>query len=469
VADVLTIIWVVGLTNAFNLLDNMDGLAAGIALLTALALAAFSVSFGDPRVALLCFLLAGACAGFLVYNFNPARIFMGDSGSLTLGFFLSAVALLGTSTMAGGVVLTLAVPVLVMALPILDTTLVTIVRILHGRSPAQGGRDHLSHRLVALGLSERQAVVMLYVLSAAFGVLAFVANVVDLWLAAALGALGLIAVVLFAIFLAHVRVYTDAEYRQAPAPPDRATVVGGVLMFKRQVFELLLDFNLVCVAYLGAYLLKFEGTLSGLFLVQFSQSLPYVIAVKLTALLAFGVYRAVWRYLSLPDLLTLAKASTAGTLGSMLIVWVVFRFELFSRSVFVIDWLLLTTLLVASRLSFRGLRDWFARLPRAQATRALIAGAGDEAELTLRTLLRDPNRSIEPVGLLDDDQAKLNRRIHGVPVLGRLGDLEKLATEHRVEVLVIALSGEQEVTTAELIGSCERLDLDYRLVRSPFA
>ena len=115
---------------------------------------------------MLCLALGGGALGFLFYNFNPARIFMGDSGSMYLGFTLSGITLLGTHEMASDIFFVLLVPAAMMGLPIFDTTLVTIMRTLEGRPLSQGGRDHLSHRLVAVGLSERQSVLVLYVLAA---------------------------------------------------------------------------------------------------------------------------------------------------------------------------------------------------------------------------------------------------------------------------------------------------------------
>ncbi len=121
----VTIFWIVGVTNAFNLLDNMDGLSAGIAAIVALTLFAYNYLQGDQQTALLCLLIAGAAGGFLVFNFNPARIFMGDSGSLLVGYLLSGMVVLGAAKATSELALALLVPVGVMALPILDTTLVT--------------------------------------------------------------------------------------------------------------------------------------------------------------------------------------------------------------------------------------------------------------------------------------------------------------------------------------------------------
>ena len=166
--SVLTLLWIVGITNAFNLLDNMDGLCGGIAVIACLGLMVDGIQVAGgwtPEVAYLA-ALVGAVGGFLVYNVHPASIFMGDTGSLLLGFSLGAVVLsTGQPTGKSNLVSAVAVPVLVLLIPILDTTLVTLSRWTSGRRASQGGRDHTSHRLVAVGLSEPRAVAMLWALS----------------------------------------------------------------------------------------------------------------------------------------------------------------------------------------------------------------------------------------------------------------------------------------------------------------
>jgi UDP-GlcNAc:undecaprenyl-phosphate GlcNAc-1-phosphate transferase len=159
--SLLTLLWLVGLTNAFNLLDNMDGLAAGVALIGATAYLMLALAHGASWDGLMLAAYAGATAGFLVFNFPPASIFMGDAGSLFLGFTLALLAVRAGAGLGARGPSAFAIPVAILAVPILDTTLVTLVRGLAGRSILAGGRDHASHRLVALGLSERGAVLAL--------------------------------------------------------------------------------------------------------------------------------------------------------------------------------------------------------------------------------------------------------------------------------------------------------------------
>ena len=166
---VLTFLWVVGITNAFNLLDNMDGLSSGVATIAAAFFTLLAAMSDQYLVGTLAAALCGACAGFLVYNWNPARIFMGDTGSLFLGFLLAAVGIKLRFPMNSASV-TWLIPALILALPIFDTTLVFISRLRRGKNPlVTAGKDHLSHRLAQLTGSQREAVLLCYLIAGGTG------------------------------------------------------------------------------------------------------------------------------------------------------------------------------------------------------------------------------------------------------------------------------------------------------------
>lgn len=170
----ITVLWVVGITNALNLLDNMDGLSGGVAAIAAGVFLLIAALNGQFLVAMLSAALLGAALGFLVYNFNPARIFMGDAGSLFLGFLLAAVGI-KLRFLHLPVIATWFIPILVLGVPIFDTTLVVISRLRRGVNPlTTPGTDHTSHRLVARGLTRRAAVVRLYVAAGALGIAALI-------------------------------------------------------------------------------------------------------------------------------------------------------------------------------------------------------------------------------------------------------------------------------------------------------
>jgi UDP-GlcNAc:undecaprenyl-phosphate/decaprenyl-phosphate GlcNAc-1-phosphate transferase len=461
----LTILFVVGITNAFNLLDNMDGLSAGTAAIAATFLFGFSFSLGNVSIALLSLAVVGGALGFLVYNFNPARIFMGDSGSMFLGFTLSGIALIGTREMASDIFFVLLVPAAMMGLPIFDTTLVTIVRTLEGRPLAQGGRDHLSHRLVAVGLSERQAVVVLYALAISFGSLGLIARLVGVWVSLlAAGAL-LVIVVLFGAYLAQIRIYGPLQYAERSAALSGRPVINGMIMFKRELGEAALDFVLICVAYLGAFVLHFGlpnpaapgGDPLAVLPELLSATLAFVVIAKLSLLLAFGAYRGMWRYVGLADLMILARVSVLSSVILFIALPFLARSVIIPRSVLVIDFLLFTFLSIGSRVSFAALNETFARLQNRWLPRVLIVGAGDLGELVLRSLVRARPSAYRPVGFLDPDPANRNRTMHNVRVLGTPDDLAKVTAERDVDVVVLALPPAHGEVAEHVREKCEIL------------
>ena len=428
----VAIVWVVGITNAFNLLDNMDGVCAGVAVVASVS---FAVANGAnyPPGLLLAGALGGAAAGFLVFNFYPASIFLGDTGSMFLGGSIALLSLSRVETGQSSILPAIAVPVLVLLIPIFDTTFVTLSRKLARRSASTGGRDHTSHRLVALGFSERQTALLLYGLAgAAGGAAAAMQHDTELGIVA--GSLLVIGVVLLGVSLSAVRVYDGQDF--SLLRDRRYTPLLVDVTYKRRLFEIVLDVGLVSVAYYLSYVLRFDEDFepNRRF---FEQSLPIVIACQLLASFLAGVYRGVWRYISLTELWTYARAVGLGTLAAILVLVYLYRFEGYSRGVFIIYAMTVGLLLVGSRLSFRVIGETAGR-SRSTHGRALIYGAGDGGVLLVRELVNNANHGYRPVGFVDDDPGKRHRRIHGVRVLGGASDLEALLKRHRPAVLIIS-------------------------------
>jgi UDP-GlcNAc:undecaprenyl-phosphate GlcNAc-1-phosphate transferase len=418
-------------------------------------------------LAILCLAVAGGALGFLIYNFNPARIFMGDSGSMFLGFTLGGIALLGSREMASDIFFVLLVPAAMMGLPIFDTTLVTIMRTLEGRPLSQGGRDHLSHRLVAVGLSERQAVLVLYVLAASFGSLGLVARSAGVWLSLLLAGIYLAIAVLFGAFLAQVRLYDPVQFAERSASLINRPVVNGMIMFKRELGEAALDFVLVCVAYLGAFVLHYgfpnpaaPGRDPYLDIPQMlSSSLAIVLVVKMSLLLVFQAYRGMWRYLGISDLMTLAKVTLLGSAILVVALPFVVRSVVIPRSVLVIDFLLFTFLLVGSRVLFAALNDSFIRLQSRWQPHVLIVGAGDMGELVLRSMIRSRPAAYRPVGFLDPDPTTRNRTMHNVRVIGTPDDLATVASQFDVDLVILALAPAYADLAERMRLHCDTLGL----------
>lgn len=173
----ITMLWIVGITNAINLLDGLDGLAVGITNIISITLLVISIIMGNSVTALLAVCLAGSGFGFLPYNFNPAKIFMGDTGSTFLGFVLACISVMGLFKIYA--VISFAVPFLLLGLPIFDTSFAIIRRLVKGQSPMSPDRGHLHHRLIDYGFSHRNAVLILYALSSLLSLSAIVMMISD--------------------------------------------------------------------------------------------------------------------------------------------------------------------------------------------------------------------------------------------------------------------------------------------------
>lgn len=208
----ISFLWLVGITNAFNLIDNMDGLCAGVAILAGTSEATLALLQHDPARAMLLMVLAAACAGFLIFNYRPARIFLGDCGSLFIGFTLASLAVAGPTRPAHQSAFQAFAALPAFFYPIFDTTLVSVTRRRAGRPISEGGRDHSSHRLVAMGLRECGAVWILWGCAALCGVPGPIAYHSLAWFSAATAAL-VVAMLIFATFLTRLPGFATAPSR----------------------------------------------------------------------------------------------------------------------------------------------------------------------------------------------------------------------------------------------------------------
>ena len=392
--DVLiSVVWFVGITNALNLLDNMDGLAAGVAAIAATCLGLIFVIDGLVPLALVAFGLAGALLGFLRYNVTPARIFMGDCGSLFLGIFLAGLALAPAPGLSRGLFGVVVLPVLILAVPILDTTLVTASRIAEGRPISIGGRDHASHRLVALGVPERNVVRVLWALAAAGGGLGFMLRTSERVYAYLVGGLLLIGLALLGAFLVGV------------GAPTRTGRPRG---FLRRAFlwqrnsplpALSLDLALFTAAYSAAYVLRWDPSALPAELEYLYRSLPVLIVAKTAAFVFCGVYRIDWRHFALPSAGALLRGGVLGTL--LFVAASVFLFGPgLSRGVVVIDFVLAMLFAVLARLSFRLFAAVGHQLDQT-ALPTLVVGRGADVPVVFTHLRTSAHPRLRPVGFVD--------------------------------------------------------------------
>ena len=434
----LTVFWVIGITNAINLLDNMDGLAVGISAIACVSLALNFAANGLTNELLLSAALIGGLLGFLVFNFNPASIFMGDCGSMFVGFLLSGSVLLNqVGGRSRGIVAILAVPVLVLFVPIFDTTFVTVLRKLWGRKASQGGRDHTSHRLVALGLTERSAVLMLYAFAAVAGALALLVGQIGPVKSFAMIGFFITALVIAGVYLSKVKVYEGQD--ETRAAEDNAVFAFLVnVSHKRRIFEVFLDAFLITLAYYSAFALfrLFEDASNwGLFL----KTLPLLILIKIGSFLVVGVYRGIWRYTSIGDIITFVKGVTLGSILSIVAILLLYRFQGFSRTVFLLDGMLLLFAVIGSRVAFRVIRQILPLPVSADGQKVLIYGAGDGGEMVLRELNNNPEWNYTAVGFIDDDPLKKDKLIHGLKVFDGNGSLADICRQKDIAEILVSI------------------------------
>lgn len=462
----LTILWIVGISNALNILDNMDGLSAGISFIAASSIFIYSIFYNLTLPAILSVILAGSTLGFLKYNFNPAKIFMGDCGSLFLGFSLAVITIAGTWRTVTNLVLALMVPLATMIIPIFDVALVTFNRSGHGQEIFKGGRDHSSHRLVFLGISDKNAVVVLMTISALFSVIAIVFTRINFILALLILTLMVVALMFFGIFLGEVKVYE----KKIKEIYKRSLIINRVLLYKKQILQIIVDIILVVVAYFSSYLLRYEGMIDPWNLSLIEKSLPLILLIKLLLFTLFGLYQGEWRYIGMNDLIKIFQATFLGSLASVFMLVFLYRFEGFSRFVLINDFLITFLLIAGVRSLIRLLKEYFSSsLISSRKTKGrpiLIMGAGDAGELLIRELKNNPKLGYTPVGFIDDDPEKLGKVIHGMKVLGNRKDISELVKKHNVKKIIIAILSVDQDKFQEIFKTCDEMSIECKFIRT---
>lgn len=455
----LTFVWVIGVTNAVNLLDNMDGLAAGIVVIAAVFLSTFTALEGDATYAAVAAAVGGSALGFLIFNFNPARIFMGDGGSLFLGYSLAALStvLHGEASRPVSLAYYL-VPIAVLAVPIFDTTLVAVLRTLSGKPVSQGGRDHSSHRLVVAGLSERRAVLTLYAVSLVSAGLALYFLYADV---AFFYALVIYLVVGMAVFGAYLsRTPGHQAEGASSAPLERIPAVFKFLMGRswRVLMGMATDGLLFVAAFIVAFHFRFEEGLTPEREAFIMTALPIAIVVKLTVFYFMGMYRTMWRYAGTPEIVDVLKTTTTACLAAFGAVGIYFGFEGIAEGAFFIDWMIVSLSVMGTRLGYRGLHQYFASRRRG-GRRVLIYGTGEMSLLALRVLRQDRSQVISPVGFLDDDTSKHGMTAQGLEVLGAFDDLKELCERHGVDELVVTVPIHSGKRLSDIAAQCRQFDI----------
>ena len=428
----LTFLWIAGLTNAFNLIDNMDGLCGGVTVIIAASRCWFGLKSGDAGGALMFALVGAAFFGFLLFNFRPARIFLGDCGSMFAGFTLSALAVANPIPRTRVFLSALFFPALTFLYPIFDTVLVALLRRAAGRPISVGGRDHSSHRLVSLGLTEQTAVWLLWGLTA----LGSAAGCLTYSMPLAVVAIGVPLVAgisVFGVFLGTLPSF---------APPDDAPIrsrgVRRMIPTLRAGITLVVDVLLSGVAVLGAFLFLGDSTFLNAHWNEFLFILPVVMLGHAAASLGLRTYRLCWRWFGGRDLLDLALCVLLGLALSLLTLWISGT-RGYTLAFAVLYVIFAFALAVGLRAAMSLL--WRTVPASGRLRRAAIIGSSAKSELLVLVLRRERDMNAQPVLILDPDPAAARTRIRGVPVLHLGGDSVQLLQRANVELVVMPGNG----------------------------
>jgi UDP-GlcNAc:undecaprenyl-phosphate GlcNAc-1-phosphate transferase len=348
--------------------------------------------------------------------------------------------------------------VLILVVPLFDTAFVLVLRRLAGRQATKGGTDHVSHRLVSLGFSERSAVRILYLLGLVGGGAAWALTAVS---EPALPFVATFAVilVLLGVYLARVRAY-NAEDFVALQKSSFAPFLKD-LAFKWHAGQVLLDMVLITMCYYVAFRIRFEGQDLDVFLQYFTASLPVMLGCKLAALYASGLYRRSWDTFGLRDITAALRGVGMGSLLAVAAAFYFYREAGASRGVFVVDALLLTTAIVGTRLSFRTM-SLVAAARNKRSRRVLVYGAGNFGQLLVREMRANSAWNMNPVVFIDDDPAKVHRWIGGVPVRGAIDHLEATIRRYSVDEVVLSSPSINGSIEARIREVCLRLDRPVR-------
>lgn len=458
----VTFLWIVGITNAFNLVDGLDGLAVGLASIAAGTCAAIFLLRGDAQNAMLLVILMGALLGFLHYNFNPARIFLGDSGSLTIGYVLGVAAI--SSSQKGATALAVVVPLLVFGLPIMDTLLAMGRRFVGGlkmlqpyKAPLkhsilavkrmfQADQAHIHHRLLAIGFSHRNAVLVLYAVALGLSCMALLSVMAQYRNA---------GIILISIGLATYIGIRKLGYEEI------SFLRTGTLLrwyeqlaFNRLFFLGFLDMVLIAMAFWGSFILKYEWHWTSEMKEWYLSTFPLVLVIQLVVFTLFGLYRGVWRAASIADLIPVVFAVSSGAALSYAVVQVSIPPQ-GTLAFFWIDLLLLGSLMAGSRNVYRILDHIWHREREARAG-ALIYGAGRGGQLVLRELLQNSNIGLWPLGFLDDAPSLQDRSVNRVPVLGDSQDLTAILQTYPVASLIVSSDKIQKERLGHVLTVCKQ-------------
>jgi UDP-GlcNAc:undecaprenyl-phosphate GlcNAc-1-phosphate transferase len=461
-AAVLGLLWLVGMTNAFNLLDNMDGLAGSLAVIAATFFAIDAVTVHEERLLLVLALALGlAVLGFLPFNFRPgkpAAVFMGDSGSQVIGFTLGALGLATSWKVAETTVATLVLPLLVLAIPILDTGLVAVTRIVEGRPIHQGGKDHSSHRLVRGGLTEHSAVVLLSTIAAALGGTALAYSVLGRYWLTLVGVL-----VTFVLLVQFAGFLVDLEREDEEEVVRGGWMLRTIFLHRRRLLEVLVDFALISISFGVSYLLLVDGMGTAYERHVFGVALPLILIARYLAFIVLGLYQGIWRYAGSREAASIVVGVAASEAVAFVLVLGAVHLGDFPATVFLLDALLCMLLIGVSRFAERAIFRARTTLADRAGRRTLIVGAGRSGRSLVRELRETPGEKV--VGFVDDDPRLHRRRLLGVSVYGGTRDIERAIAAAQPDTVLVTIPNAPAERLDAIVRACEAAGVPCRFVR----
>ncbi len=458
IAVPLSLVWLIGTTNAFNIVDGLDGLSAGLGFISACGLCGVFLLVNENSMAGAALVLAGAIAGFLPYNIFPARMFFGDTGATAIGFCLGAFALRGGATLSAG--FAAALPVVVLGMPIAETLISMTRRAVRRLEQREGGgifqpdRNHIHHRLLALGIDHPRAVLILYGAGASLGAVALLSTI----LSAGESAL-LVVALLLAGFLGVQRLGYD----------EFAIIRNGMVLraydapvLNKSMFAVVVDLIIVAAAASTAVVLRTGGALMANRAEAFSM---IAVLAPLTMAVFWGMrlYRGTWRLAGIDEFV---RASCAVLIASLLGMTLRMLLTLSAPSVSLFSIYALTAIILVT-----GARASYQILAASRWRGAktgiptLIYGAGRKGANALRELVSDPSATLRPVAFFDDDAAKDGRVVNGLPIVGSSSTVERAIRSFAARVVIIASDALPDLRLAELDALCARSGISLLKMR----
>lgn len=471
---VITILWIVGVCNAINLMDGLDGLAAGISLIVMVTISAVALMNQNYSVAFISFPLMGSVIGFLKYNFHPAKTFMGDCGSLYLGYMLASLSLLNSSLETSTV--SLLMPIVALGLPIFDTVFSMVRRLLIGRKIFSPDKEHVHHQILNKGFSHKQTVIILYLIASAFCILAFsiialqnkgLAALILLyplmfyWLIRRLGYLKKIA---------HFRIRWVRHLSRGVYMRDYKTYSLASKIFRyftsNHIFLRFLDFIGWNVCWFLALVFANPNLINDpqVFLTLWKAHAYYIFFFG-AAFQLWMCYIDIWRFLEFNGIGRYYKSTTISILTFYLLVPFLAPSVHFSWNFYGLLWFFNIGYVTFSRV----IHNYYFNFIKREAShlkdgeKVLIYGAGDNGKLMQTLFTRMDNLQYNLVGFIDDDPLKHGKCIYRYPVLGTTQDINKIIRKYEISDLVFST-----IPTGRNMELLEELDREHKIKLTVF-